>query len=139
MPIWWTPVPSSAQVSRRFAAGRCITLLRRCPDRRGDRSTRFWCTIFHWDAAAPRLGLAPIEGPSQAGRRRAARSSSRLWRSVVEKIWLKHYPKGVPAEIDINEYASIRDVFEESVAKYGPRPAFSCMGKTITFAELDRL
>jgi len=57
----------------------------------------------------------------------------------VEKIWLKHYPKGVPAEIDVNEYASVRDVFEESVAKYAARPAFSCMGKAITFAELDTL
>ena len=57
----------------------------------------------------------------------------------MDKIWLKHYPKGVPPEIDVNEYASIRDVFEESVAKYAARPAFSCMGKSITFAELDTL
>ncbi len=57
----------------------------------------------------------------------------------MERFWLKHYPKGVPAEIDVNEYASIRDVFEESVAKYGARPAFSCMGKTLTFSELDTL
>jgi len=57
----------------------------------------------------------------------------------VEKIWIKHYPKGIPAEIDINEYASVRDIFEESVAKYGARPAFTCMGKTITFGELDTL
>jgi long-chain acyl-CoA synthetase len=60
-------------------------------------------------------------------------------RSVVEKIWLKHYPKGVPPEIDVGEYASIREVFEESVAKYATRPAFSCMGKSISFAELDTL
>ncbi len=57
----------------------------------------------------------------------------------MEKIWLKHYPKGVPAEIDVGEYASIREVFEESVAKYATRPAFSCMGKTLTYAELDTL
>jgi long-chain acyl-CoA synthetase len=57
----------------------------------------------------------------------------------VEKIWLKHYPKGVPAEIDINEYASVRDVFEESVRKYASRKAYTCMGKSITFAELDAL
>jgi long-chain acyl-CoA synthetase len=57
----------------------------------------------------------------------------------LDKIWLAHYPKGVPPEIDVNEYASIRDVFEESVAKYGTRPAFSCMGKAITFSELDTL
>jgi long-chain acyl-CoA synthetase len=55
----------------------------------------------------------------------------------LEKIWLKSYPKGVPAEIDVNTYASIRDVFEESCAKFASRRAFSCMGKSITFAELD--
>jgi long-chain acyl-CoA synthetase len=60
-------------------------------------------------------------------------------RRFVEKIWLKQYPKGIPAEIDINEYASVREIFEESAGKYGPRPAFSCMGKSITFAELDTL
>lgn len=57
----------------------------------------------------------------------------------MEKIWLKAYPKGVPAEIDVNAYASVREIFEESVAKYATRPAFSCMGKTITFSELDTL
>src|SRR6185295_4007529 len=65
--------------------------------------------------------------------------SARQGESVVEKIWLKHYPKGIPAEIDINEYASVREIFEESVGKYGSRPAFTCMGKTLTFAELDTL
>ena len=55
----------------------------------------------------------------------------------MEKIWLKSYPAGVPAEIDINEYASMREVLEESCAKFGSRPAYSCMGRTITFAELD--
>jgi long-chain acyl-CoA synthetase len=57
----------------------------------------------------------------------------------VEKIWLKHYPKGVPAEIDVNEYASVRDVFEESVRKYAARKAYTCMGRSVTFAELDTL
>ena len=57
----------------------------------------------------------------------------------MEKIWLKSYPPGVPAEIDVNEYASLREVLEESCAKFGSRPAYSCMGRTITFAELDRL
>jgi long-chain acyl-CoA synthetase len=57
----------------------------------------------------------------------------------LEKIWLKSYPAGVPAEIDVNQYASLREVLEESCAKFGSRPAYSCMGRTITFAELDRL
>ena len=57
----------------------------------------------------------------------------------MEKIWLKDYPKGVPSEIDVNEYASVREVFEESVAKYGDRSSYTCMGKTITFDELNTL
>ena len=57
----------------------------------------------------------------------------------MDRIWLKHYPPGVPAEIDVNEYASIRDVFDESVARFASRPAFTCLGKTLTFAELDTL
>ena len=57
----------------------------------------------------------------------------------MERIWLKQYPKGVPADIDVGEYASLRDVFEESCAKNAARPAFTCMGKSITFTELDTL
>jgi len=57
----------------------------------------------------------------------------------MEKIWLKHYPAGVPADIDPNKYQSIRDLFEESVASFSERPAYYCMGKEITFGELDRM
>ena len=57
----------------------------------------------------------------------------------MDKIWLKSYPPGVPAEIDVNEYASVREVFEESCSKYAARPAFSCMGRSMSFAELDHL
>ena len=57
----------------------------------------------------------------------------------MEKIWLKHYPAGVPADIDANKYQSIRDLFEESAASFGERPAYHCMGKEITFADLDRM
>ena len=57
----------------------------------------------------------------------------------MDKIWLKHYPKGVPAEIDVHDYASIREVFTESAGKFADRPAYTCMGKTITFRELDHL
>jgi len=57
----------------------------------------------------------------------------------VDKIWLKNYPKGVPPEINVNDYASIREVFTESVGRFADRPAYSCMGKTITFRDLDHL
>jgi long-chain acyl-CoA synthetase len=57
----------------------------------------------------------------------------------MEKIWLKSYPKGVPAEIDVNAYRSIPHLFDENIGKYRDRPAYICMGKTITFSEVERL
>ena len=57
----------------------------------------------------------------------------------MERIWLKSYPPGVPADIDPAEYASLVDLFDKSVRKFGERPAFHSMGKTITYAELERL
>ena len=57
----------------------------------------------------------------------------------MEKIWLKSYPPGVPAEIRYDEYQSIGELFDASVKKFAERPAYHNMGKTISFAELDRL
>jgi long-chain acyl-CoA synthetase len=57
----------------------------------------------------------------------------------MEKIWLKSYPKGVSAEVNFSAYRSIPHLFEENVAKYRDRPAYICMGKTITFGEVDEL
>jgi long-chain acyl-CoA synthetase len=57
----------------------------------------------------------------------------------MEKIWLKSYPAGVPAEIDVNAYRSIPELIDQNVVKYRERPAYICMGKTITFGDVDRL
>jgi len=57
----------------------------------------------------------------------------------MEKVWLKHYPAGVPAEIDWRHYRSIGHLFEQSAAAYASRPAYHNMGASITFAELDDL
>jgi long-chain acyl-CoA synthetase len=57
----------------------------------------------------------------------------------MERIWLKSYPPGVPADIDPAEYASLVELFEKSARRFAARPAFHSMGKTITYAELDRL
>ncbi len=56
-----------------------------------------------------------------------------------DRPWLAHYPAGVPAEIDLNEFTSINDVFETALQKYGDKTAFINMGKSLTYAELDRL
>ncbi len=55
----------------------------------------------------------------------------------MEKIWLKSYPPGMPAEISYDEFKSIGELFEKSCRKFADRPAFHCMGKTISFGELD--
>jgi long-chain acyl-CoA synthetase len=55
----------------------------------------------------------------------------------VEKIWLKQYPQGVPAEINPDNYTSLVQVLEESFKTYASRKAFISMDKAITYAELD--
>ena len=57
----------------------------------------------------------------------------------MERIWLKSYPAGVPADIDPKKYRSLIELFDKSIAKYRDRPAFHSMGKSITFGELDKL
>jgi long-chain acyl-CoA synthetase len=56
----------------------------------------------------------------------------------MERIWLKSYPPGIPAEIDADAYPSVVDLFEQSVARFAARPAYVCMGEAVSYAELDR-
>ncbi|MDJ0656263.1 MAG: long-chain-fatty-acid--CoA ligase [Xanthomonadales bacterium] len=53
--------------------------------------------------------------------------------------WLDQYPQGVPHQIDMNEFDSVVAVLEQSVAQYADRPAFSNMGRVVSYAELDQL
>ena len=53
--------------------------------------------------------------------------------------WFKFYPSSVPQEVDCTAYSSVTELFEESVKKFGTAVAYECMGKTLTFQELDRL
>ncbi len=55
----------------------------------------------------------------------------------MQKPWLKSYPAGVAEEIDINEYSSVADIFDTSVAKYGDLPAYTNFGKTLTYNDVD--
>jgi long-chain acyl-CoA synthetase len=56
----------------------------------------------------------------------------------MEKIWLENYPPGVPEEIDLDEYSSVNDVFDQAVAQFGARPCFSNLGTTLTYSDMDR-
>ncbi len=57
----------------------------------------------------------------------------------MEKIWLKSYPDGVPAEIDASIFNSVTELLEDSFRKNREKPAFVCMGKSLTYGELDAL
>ncbi|MBK8386186.1 MAG: AMP-binding protein [Candidatus Accumulibacter sp.] len=58
---------------------------------------------------------------------------------MPDRIWLNHYPAGVPADIDADRYPSIPGLLDEIVRKYGGRPAFHNLGRTLSYAELDKL
>jgi len=55
----------------------------------------------------------------------------------MERLWLRHYPPGVPAEIDTSRYPSLVAMFEESFSTFAARDACICMGKSLTYDELD--
>ncbi|MGC1695182.1 MAG: AMP-binding protein, partial [Pseudolabrys sp.] len=57
----------------------------------------------------------------------------------MERIWLKQYPAGVPADIDVAQYSSLVELLEESFAKYRERKAFICMDKSISYRDLDEM
>jgi long-chain acyl-CoA synthetase len=57
----------------------------------------------------------------------------------LDRNWLKQYPPGVPADIDPDRYASLLEIFEESCAAHRHSPAFTNMGATLSYAQLDEL
>jgi long-chain acyl-CoA synthetase len=57
----------------------------------------------------------------------------------MERIWLKQYPAGVPADIDLTQYSSLVELLEESFVKFSGRKAFICMDKSISYRDLDEI
>ena len=55
----------------------------------------------------------------------------------MDRIWLRHYPPGVPADIDASRYTSLVAMFEESFARFAAREACVCMGRALTYAAID--
>jgi long-chain acyl-CoA synthetase len=72
--------------------------------------------------------LAPTENPAAQGKWQGA---------IMERIWLRHYPPGVPAQIDASAYSSLAALLDDSFARYGTRKAFACMGTTLTFNQVN--
>ena len=57
----------------------------------------------------------------------------------MDKPWLKSYPTGMPAEIDLKAFSSVRDILEKSCQRFADKPAYSNLGVTLTYRELDRM
>jgi long-chain acyl-CoA synthetase len=55
----------------------------------------------------------------------------------MERLWLRHYPPGVPADIEPSHYSSLVAMLEEGFKAYAKREACVCMGKALTYDELD--
>src|SRR5690242_3022237 len=56
----------------------------------------------------------------------------------MEKIWLKNYPSGVPAEINPDQYQSLVELFEDACEKYKDNAAFYNFGIKLTYKELNQ-
>lgn len=57
----------------------------------------------------------------------------------MDKIWLQHYPPGVPAEIDPDAYPSLPAMLADITQRYGAKPAYCSFGKTLTYSDIDSL
>lgn len=56
----------------------------------------------------------------------------------MDRVWSNNYPEGVPVDINADHYASLLEVFDQSIKEYADKTAFINMGKSITYAELDQ-
>lgn len=55
----------------------------------------------------------------------------------MDRIWLKHYSPGVPADIDPGRYANLIELIETAFREHAAKPAYKMMGATQTFAQMD--
>src|SRR5512137_2109522 len=58
--------------------------------------------------------------------------------AVMERIWLKHYPPGVPHDVDLSQYSSLVDLIEHGFRQHAARNAYAYMDRYFTFGEIDR-
>ncbi|WP_020569658.1 long-chain-fatty-acid--CoA ligase [Neolewinella persica] len=58
--------------------------------------------------------------------------------SADQRPWLAQYPSGIPANVDTEVFSTLKDLLGEAMKKFAKHPAYACMGKEITYAELDR-
>jgi long-chain acyl-CoA synthetase len=79
------------------------------------------------------LGGISTDAPTPHSRRSSPKGDINM-----EKVWLKNYPQGIPADVNVHEFASLKDVLLHGCQRFSELPAYSNMGASMTYAELDR-
>ena len=62
----------------------------------------------------------------------------RLPEVALNRIWLSQYPQGIPADVEVTAYASLKEILEQSCERFAGLPAYSNMGVAMTYRELDQ-
>jgi long-chain acyl-CoA synthetase len=62
----------------------------------------------------------------------------RLPDKAINRIWLAQYPEGIPPDVDVKAYSSLKEIFEKSCARFASLPAYGNMGVSMTYRELDQ-
>ena len=91
------------------------------------------------DSAQPLAIGGGIHNTAQNKASRPKKRETNQRGNTMERIWLKQYPAGVPADIDVTQYSSLVELLEESFAKFADRKAFICMDKSISYRDLDEM
>ncbi|TGU99342.1 long-chain fatty acid--CoA ligase [Mesorhizobium sp. M00.F.Ca.ET.151.01.1.1] len=89
--------------------------------------------------SSPPAKSAPVSKPATATSQRLPKALTELAAGLPQKPWLNSYPKNMPAEIGALPYGSIGDFLVGACRQFAGQPAFTCMGKSITYAELEQL
>ncbi|AZO09956.1 MULTISPECIES: long-chain fatty acid--CoA ligase [unclassified Mesorhizobium] len=89
-------------------------------------------------AARPAAKITPAAAAS-APAKRLPKAITELTAGLPQKPWLKNYPKNMPAEIGPLSHNSIGDFLVAACRQFAGQPAFVCMGKSVSYAELERL
>ncbi|MBZ9744058.1 long-chain fatty acid--CoA ligase [Mesorhizobium sp. CO1-1-7] len=88
--------------------------------------------------SSPPAKTAPVSKPATAASQRLPKALTELAAGLPQKPWLNSYPKNMPAEIGALPYGSIGDFLVGACKQFAGQPAFTCMGKSITYAQLEQ-
>lgn len=103
-------------------------------------STKAKATAKPKTAAKAKSATKTAAKPKAAAKSAAKpRASAKTASPYDAKPWLKSYPDGVPAEIGALPHDSIGALLESACREFASRPSYTCMGKTLTYAELLQL